>query len=258
MSNPLIKSLIEEDSFFSDHEMQAIDLTLVPKHVAIIPDGNRRWARQQGLSIEEGHRKGADTLMNIVKSGKELGIQVLTFYTFSTENWSRASEEVEALFWLIEHYLKEQCEEMVHHGIRLRTIGQVETMPEAMQEAIAWTKEATKGCSAVDMVLAINYGGRDEICRAVRQLADLCAKSCVQADEIDETMIAKFLDTSLWGDPDLVIRTSGEMRISNFLLWQASYAEFHKVDLLWPDFTPEKFLEAILHYQERERRMGGC
>lgn len=244
------------ESFFSAEQIKNLDPGLIPKHVAIIPDGNRRWAQKQEASPEHGHQQGADIIIDTVNAAKELGIQTITIYTFSTENWQRPQFEVDALMWIIETYLIEQRGKMVEEGIRLQTIGDLTPLSEDMKMTLQETKEMTAHCDNVDLILAINYGGRNEITRAVKRIAQDTEKGLLSEKEIDEEVIASYLDTSPWGDPELLIRTSGQMRISNFLIWQISYSELHVVDVLWPDFRPKHLYDAIMEYQKRERRLG--
>lgn len=247
----------EKSSRFHPSQLARLDKSRIPKHIAIIPDGNRRWAKKRLSSIQEGHREGADTLLNIVKSAKELGIQRITFYSFSTENWKRPPQEVMALMTLISTYLTEQCEDMVESGIKLETIGDLSALPPFLQETIHDTKTATEDCEEISLILALNYGSRDEICRAVRMMLEDYDRQCLKKEEINEKTISRYLDTHKWGDPELLIRTSGELRISNFLLWQISYSEIHVAPVLWPDFTPQHLIEAVVDYQGRQRRWGG-
>ncbi len=244
--------------FYTSEQLALIDPLRIPKHIAMIPDGNRRWAKRKHSSVEEGHRQGADNLMDIVKAAKEIGIEVLTFFTFSTENWSRPKGEVDVLMWLLQNYLFKQRAAMIENGIRFHTIGEISRLPVDLINIIDETKAATESCSKINLVLALNYGGRDEISRAVKKIAaDIEAKK-IKNDEITEEMISRYLDTHSWLDPDLLIRTSGELRVSNFLLWQISYAEIYIANALWPDFSPSHLLEAILDFQKRERRLGGA
>lgn len=247
----------EEKSRFHPSQLARLDRSRIPKHIAIIPDGNRRWAKQRLSTVYEGHREGADTLMEIVKAAKELGIEEITFYSFSTENWNRPPEEVMALMALMALYLTEQCEEMQQSGIKLETIGDVSALPSFLCEVIEQTKLATQECNKISLILALNYGSRNEICRAFQAMLNDYDQRSLKKEEINEKMISRYLDTNKWRDPDLLIRTSGELRVSNFLLWQISYAEIHVAPVLWPDFTPQHLIEAIIDFQGRERRWGG-
>jgi undecaprenyl diphosphate synthase len=249
--------LKEETKFFDQTESQKIDVQRLPKHIAIIPDGNRRWAKKQQSSVKTGHREGADNLMDIIKAGREIGVKTMTFYLFSTENWNRSKEEVDALMWLLPTYLVEQKQTMIDNGIRLHTIGDLSRLPPDVLKVVNETKEATANGNEINFVMALNYGSRDEITRAVRQIALDVSQGKLQVSQIDEALIASYLDTCLWPDPDLLIRTSAEFRVSNFLLWQISYSEVHIEDVLWPEFTPRHLLQAIIDFQGRDRRLGG-
>jgi undecaprenyl diphosphate synthase len=248
--------LQEKLRYFHSTQLARLDLTQIPRHVAIIPDGNRRWAKKRCSSAQEGHREGADILMDIVKAAKELHIKAITFYVFSTENWDRPKEEVNALMALFASYLQQQCEEMILNGIKLETIGESNRLPGFLNHIIEESKKATLHCDKIRLILALNYGARNEICRAVRSIIDEYDRHSIKKEDINEDLISKHLDTANWGDPDLLIRTSGEFRISNFLLWQLSYTEIHVAPVLWPDFTSQHLLEAIIDYQRRERRWG--
>lgn len=237
-------------------ELSKLDPSRIPHHIAIIADGNRRWAKSNGTAPSEGHRKGGDTIIDIVKAGKDWGIKVMTLFLFSTENWSRPPEEISALMWLLQCYLIEQQDTMVESNIRFHTIGNIAKLPPVVVETIEETKSITKKCDGIDLVFALNYGGRDDICRAALALADDIATSRIQRESVTEAMFSKYLDTAQWRDPDLLIRTSGELRVSNFLLWQISYSEIYKCDALWPDFKPEHLFKAVLDFQKRERRLG--
>lgn len=247
--------LKEEIRFFNQTDKAKIDVERLPKHIAIIPDGNRRWAKKQQSSVKTGHREGADNLMDIIKAGRELGVKTMTFYLFSTENWNRSKEEVDALMWLLPTYLVEQKQTMIDHGIRLETIGDISRLPNDVLQVVNETKKATADCTQINFVMALNYGSRDEITRAVRNIVEDAKKGDLKT--IDESTITAYLDTKKWPDPDLLIRTSAEFRVSNFLLWQISYAEVHIEDVLWPDFTPHHLLQAIISFQGRDRRLGG-
>lgn len=243
-------------TYFLPSQIKRLSALPVPKHIAIIPDGNRRWAKKHVSSVHEGHKKGCDALTDIVKAAKEIGVKTITFYSFSTENWNRSFEEVIALMTLYAQYIIGEKEEMVRCGIRLDTIGVPSALPSFLQAAIAETKEATKECEDITLVLALNYGSRSEIARAFQKMLLDVQQGALSIAEVDEERVSHYLDTSPWGDPDLLIRTSGEFRLSNFLLWQISYAEIYVCDLLWPDFTPNHLLEAVVEFQNRERRWG--
>lgn len=244
-------------SYFSPLHLSPLDKERIPNHVAFIPDGNRRWAKERSESNEKGHEVGVNTLLEIVKAAKELGIRALTFYLFSTENWNRSKEEIAALMWLLEAFLRDQCEEMKANGVKLKTIGFLVDLPNEVQLALSETKQATNHCQDIEMILALNYGGRDDLRRAFLRILEDYQSNHLKKEEITESLISSYLDTASWQDPDLLIRTSGEMRISNFLLWQLSYTEIYIADVLWPNFTPQHLLEAIIDFQKRERRLGG-
>lgn len=231
-------------------------LKLVPKHVAIIMDGNRRWAKKHGVSTTIGHWKGAEALMNIVHAASNLGVEVLTVYAFSTENWNRSEEEVEGVMQLFKMYLSGQCERMVREGVRLQAIGDLKKLPADVMKVLEETKAATAGGKRIDLVLALNYGARDDIRRAVSTVVTDCLEGRLAKEAITEKVLASYLDTAQWQDPELLIRTSGEVRLSNFLLWQISYSEIYISDVLWPDFNEQHLLQALLEYQRRERRSG--
>ncbi len=252
-----ILPFVEKKSRFLPSQLAQLDFTRIPKHIAIIPDGNRRWAKKRLSSIQEGHREGADTLMETVKAAKELGIKEITFYSFSTENWNRTEEEIMALMILFTNYIREQKDEMIESGIKLETIGDSSQLPFFLLDAIFETKNATSHCDKIKLILALNYGSRNEICRAVQSMMKDFSLGKLKEEDVDERMISRYLDTHSWRDPDLLIRTSGELRVSNFLLWQISYAEIHMAPVLWPDFTSQHLIDAIIDFQSRERRWGG-
>jgi len=242
---------------YTQQQLQEFDSESVPNHIAIIPDGNRRWAEILRQTVEAGHRRGADKFTEVVEAAKELGVKVVTFYTFSTENWSRPKNEVDILMTLIGWYAMAERESMIRNGVRLHTIGDLTILPKTVVDALEETKRATASCEGVDMVLAVNYGARDEICRAVQTMLDDYEKDRLKKEDVTEGTLARYLDTRRWKDPELLIRTSGEMRVSNFLLWQISYAEIYVEEVMWPDFTPQHLLDALIEYQKRKRRLGG-
>jgi undecaprenyl diphosphate synthase len=244
-------------SYYSPEQLANLDPQNIPRHIAIIPDGNRRWARKQGLFSYSGHRRGADILIDIVRAAKQLGVRVITFYLFSTENWARHPEEIEILMKLIREMLIRERQTMLDNGVRACSIGDLSLMPLSVREIVEETKIVTAGCSDIDMIMALNYGSRDEICRATRKIVNDCQAGKIRAEEIDIPLFSRYLDTAPWRDPDLWIRTSGELRLSNYLLWQSAYAEIHISDRLWPDFNSEDLYSAIKEFQERDRRLGG-
>lgn len=229
----------------------------VPRHVAIIPDGNRRWAKKQSLKdLMRGHWAGASNLTKIVEAASDMGIKVLTVYSFSTENWQRPKIETNTLFNIFERYLRENRPKMVSEGVRFHTIGDLSPFPDKLKKEIATSREQTANGTTLDLVLAMNYGARDEIKRAMISMGRAVQKGELDPRKICEKMIASHLDTHPFGDPDLLIRTSGELRVSNFLLWQLAYTEMYVTDVLWPDFTSRDLLDAVLDFQKRNRRLG--
>jgi undecaprenyl diphosphate synthase len=228
-----------------------------PQHVAIIMDGNGRWAKARGLPRVAGHRRGADAVRRVVRGAGELGIPVLTLFAFSTENWARPAEEVNDLMGLLRHYLRSELEELHRNGARLRVIGNRAGLAPDIVRDIERAEAMTHANSHIDVNICVNYGARDEILRAARRLAEQVAAGELAADGIDEVRFERELLTSGVPDPDLLIRTSGEQRISNFLLWQCAYAELIFVDTLWPDFGKEHLELAMAEFRRRERRYGG-
>lgn len=234
-----------------------VDRTRLPRHVAIIMDGNGRWATRRGLPRLAGHRVGADRAEDIVRAASEMGIEVVTLYVFSTENWKRPSDEVNGLMDLFVEMFEKKLGPLVDFGARIRVIGAREGLPEAVMHAVTRVEEATRENSGVLVNLAINYGGRDEIVRAARRMAEDVTKGELGLGDIDDRALEARLHTAGVPDPDLLIRTGGEMRISNFLLWQVAYTELYVTPVLWPDFTRRELVRAIQEYQRRVRRFGG-
>ncbi len=228
----------------------------VPRAVAIIMDGNGRWARARGKPRREGHRAGAESIRRAVEACGDWGIECLILYAFSTENWSRPPDEVAALMDLLERYLKKQTKTLMKHNIRLQAIGDVSRLPAHAHKALDDSIETLSRNTGPTLALALNYGARDEIVRAARELARAVAAGEIDPEALDETAFGARLDTAGLPDPDLLIRTAGEMRISNFLLWQISYAEFYVTDVCWPDFDRATFGAAIATYQARTRKYG--
>ena len=228
----------------------------IPRHVAIIMDGNGRWAELRGLERHEGHAAGIEPVRTSARAAIRHGVDYLTLYTFSTENWGRPAEEVDALMELFCQCVIHETPSMQKEGIRIRMIGDRSRFSAKVQEHLARAEELTAGCDRLTLILALNYSSRDEIARAVRTLAGQVRKGELAPEQIDEQRIAATLDTASYPDPDLVVRTSGECRLSNFLLWQASYAELYFPPVLWPDFTEEEFDRAIEEYARRDRRFG--
>ncbi len=234
-----------------------IPLKLVPRHVAIIPDGNRRWAARLQQDAPFGHQKGCDIILDIVEAASDIDIEYMTLYIFSTENWKRSKMEIDALMGLLKLYLQRETPRMIEKGVKLNTIGVLDPLPEDVKQTIKESKEKTAHCSKIHLILALNYGGRSEICRSFSKICSKIEKGTLKKEDVTEETVSRHLDTSRWPDPDLLIRTSGEMRISNYLLWQLSYSEFYYTETLWPDFTPDRFYAAIDDYKQRERRLGG-
>ncbi|KIH76593.1 Undecaprenyl pyrophosphate synthetase [Geoalkalibacter ferrihydriticus] len=228
----------------------------LPRHLAIIMDGNGRWARQRGLPRILGHQQGVDVVRGIVEECSKLGISWLTLYAFSSENWGRPEEEVEALMGLLVNYLRNELDTMLKHGIRLNVIGDIGRMPLAVAKMLQESMERTREQKGMVLTLALSYGARDEITRAVRKIAAAAASGEITADRVSEQMVGDYLDTAGLPDPDLLIRTSGEMRISNFLLWQLAYTELYFTEALWPDFKSDHLRQALHEYNRRERRFG--
>lgn len=228
----------------------------IPRHVAIIMDGNGRWAKERGRPRIEGHRAGAESVTEVLKGCIEQGVEYLTLYAFSSENWSRPETEVSALMTLLNHFLKAKLKDLDRQNIRLLTIGQLDRLPAKTRALIERTEAHTANHTAMTLVLALSYGGREEIVAAARSLASDAAAGKINPADIDGELFASRLQTAGIPDPDLLIRTSGEMRISNFLLWQISYAEIVIVKKFWPDFGQSDLAEAIEEYQRRHRRFG--
>jgi undecaprenyl diphosphate synthase len=237
--------------------LEAIRQQPLPQHVAIIMDGNGRWAGLRGLPRVAGHREGVRAARNTVRTAGRLGIGYLTLYAFSSENWNRPAAEVSFLMRLLESSVEEELPELLDNNVRLRTLGEVETLDQGVRRSVERAIRATEGNTGLTLQIALNYGGRRELVRAVRTLADAVARGAVAPDAIDEASIAGALDTAGVPDPDLMIRTSGEYRLSNFLLWQVAYTELLVLPILWPDFSPRDFYGAVAEYQRRTRRFGG-
>lgn len=243
--------------FQKENKTFEIDMANIPKHIAIIMDGNGRWAKKRVLPSKAGHKAGAEALEKIITDCQQLGVQHLTVYAFSTENWKRSQEEVDAIMDLLRQYLKGYFKRFLKDNIRLHVIGYKERLAQDIQESIAEIETLSKDKDGLCVHIALNYGGRDELCRAMKKAAKDVENGNLKADAITEDVIASYLDTADVPDPELVIRTSGEERISNFLLWQIAYSEFYFTDVLWPDFDRKMLEEAIYYYQNRERRFGG-
>ena len=228
----------------------------IPQHVAIIMDGNGRWAKQRGKERTEGHIAGVESIRATIRAARNHGVKYVTFYAFSTENWGRPSAEVDALMELMCYSVISETPELVKQGVRVRTIGDRSRFSEKVQQHLAKIEQETAAGDQLTMILALNYSSRDELRRAMQQMAAAVKEGTINPDEINEQRIASMLDTAAYPDPDLVIRTSGEQRLSNFLLWQSAYAEFYVPEVLWPDFGEEEFARALEVYAGRDRRFG--
>ena len=229
----------------------------VPQHVAIILDGNGRWAKAKGMPRNYGHAQGSKNVERICEEAWRMGIKYLTVYAFSTENWNRPEDEVAALMKLLRNYMKTCLKTAAKNDMKIRVIGDITRLDEDIRSRIIELEEATKNNGGLNFQIAINYGSRDEIIRAVKKLAGDCVNGTVDPEQIDEKMFEHYLDTHDIPDPDLLIRTSGELRLSNYLLWQLAYTEFYFTDVPWPDFTKEELKKAIEQYNARDRRYGG-
>jgi undecaprenyl diphosphate synthase len=228
----------------------------LPSHIAIIMDGNGRWAKKRLMNRIKGHEKGADAVRMVVRTAREIGIRFLTLFAFSTENWQRPKTEVMALMELLKRFLRSETEEMMENGIQLNSIGQIERLPEDVLSVLTETMDKTKYNTGMTLNLALSYGGRAELVRMAQKLAKDALSGGIEPESITSETIADNLYTSGMRDPDLLIRTGGEMRVSNFLLWQIAYAEIIVSETLWPDFSREEFIQCIIDYQGRERRFG--
>ncbi len=235
---------------------QSIDKNNIPQHVAIIMDGNGRWAKQQGEDRIFGHHEGVNSVREIVEACGEIGVKYLTLYAFSTENWNRPKDEVDALMELLVATISMETPNLNKKGVRLQAIGDIKSLPESCQAELQESIDITANNSTVTLILALSYSSKWEITHSVKEIAKQIEEGKLKASEITSKHIEKHLNTSKYPDPELMIRTSGEHRISNFLLWQLAYAEFYFTDTLWPDFRKDDFFKAILSYQNRERRFG--
>ncbi|QST01616.1 isoprenyl transferase [Pontibacillus sp. ALD_SL1] len=234
-----------------------LDRTNIPRHVAIIMDGNGRWAKKRGLPRVAGHKEGMDVVKKIVRRATDLNVGVLTLYAFSTENWKRPKNEVEFIMKLPDEFLNTYLPELMENNVRVETIGHIDKLPPHTKKAVENAKKQTEGNTGLILNFALNYGGRDEIVQAVRQVTQQVIDEKEHPSTISEEMIASHLYTHQLPDPDLLIRTSGEQRLSNYLLWQLAYAEFWFTEVLWPDFDEGQFEKALHDYQQRKRRYGG-
>ncbi len=235
---------------------KGLDMSRLPRHVAIIMDGNGRWARLKGRSRIEGHRRGRTSVRAVVDVSRSLGIPYLSLYAFSTENWQRPRAEVGALMGLLEHYLCDERERMMKNEVRLLAIGDRDRLHRSVRKVLDQTIEMTKDNAKITVTLALSYSGRHDIVKMVRGIAKKVREGSCQPEDIDETMISAYTETGTIPDPDLLIRTSGEMRISNFFLWQIPYTELYVTPTLWPDFRQQQYIQALIEFQRRQRRFG--
>ena len=231
-----------------------MEQTVLPRHIGVIMDGNGRWAKKRGLPRSAGHSAGANVFRGICRYANSIGIEYMTFYTFSTENWKRPQSEVDALMKLLRKYMVDSLERTAKNNMRVRVIGDKTGLSEDIQKSIADVETASAGNTGLNFTIAINYGSRDEMIRAMKKML---ADGHTNPDEMSEALFEHYLDTAGMPDPDLVIRTSGEQRVSNFLLWQMAYSEFYFTPVLWPDYNKETMIEAIRAYSKRDRRFGG-
>lgn len=248
--------LFTKKNTISKVEEKQLDMSNIPEHIAIIMDGNGRWAKERNMPRTYGHKAGVETIREIVKESSKLGVKYLTLYAFSTENWARPKEEVDTLMKLLVQYLRNEFEELNKNNVIINSIGDISKLPKVCYDELNKAYEKTKNNTGLTLNLALNYGGRVEIVNSVKEIAKLVEENKIKVDDIDEKMIEKYLYTSGMPDPDIIIRPSGEQRLSNFLLWQCAYSEFWYSDVKWPDFTKENLLEAIFDYQNRDRRFG--
>lgn len=238
-------------------ERPQVDLSALPRHVAIIMDGNGRWAQRRGMPRKAGHAAGAETFRTIATFAKELGLEYLTVYAFSTENWKRPEDEVSAIMGLLEKYLHEAIETMARDKVKMAFFGDLTPLSPKLLALCRETEEISKGYDGCQVNICLNYGGRDELLRAAKAYAADCLEGKADANHLTEEAFGRYLFSAGIPDPDLIIRPSGEVRISNFLLWQSAYSEFYFTDVLWPDFTKDDLLRALADYQRRSRRYGG-
>ena len=236
--------------------MIELDHSRLPRHVAVIMDGNGRWAEQRGLSRLYGHRVGKDSVRAIVESSRKLGIKYLSLFAFSSENWNRPPREVDGLMTLLRKYLASELGKMMRHGIRLLAVGSLRKLPPAVREALRSSIAATRNNTGMTVILAVSYGGREDIARAARAIARSVERGKLAPGQITEETVSEHLGTKGVPDPDLLIRTSGEMRISNFFLWQLAYTEMYVTETLWPDFREREYFQALAFFQQRQRRFG--
>jgi undecaprenyl diphosphate synthase len=257
MSREDLLAVMPQDSVEEKQLLDGIDFARLPRHVAVIMDGNGRWAKKRMMPRIEGHRAGIASVRETVETSARLGLQVLTLYAFSVENWKRPELEISGLMLLLKHYLRSELDTMLKNDIRFGVIGRPEALPADVQDELMRATERTRHSRGLLFQLALNYGGRTELADGVRRLAADVKANGLDPAAIDEATLARYLYTAGQPDPDLLIRTSGELRVSNFLLWQIAYSEIWVTDVLWPDFRRRHLLQAVVDYQRRERRYGG-
>lgn len=236
--------------------LEQIDKNRVPKHIAIIMDGNGRWAKQRGLDRSAGHKAGIDALHRVLEAAEKAGVKYVTAYTFSTENWNRPQEEVDAIMNLVIYGVRLETPELIARGARLITIGDLSSLPQASRESLEWCMQQTAHCDKVTLILALNYSSRWELTKMAQDLARKAVNGEIRPEDIDSDMVSSHLTTADFPDPDLLIRTGGEQRISNYLLWQISYSELYFCDTYWPEYGADDLYTAIIEFQNRERRFG--
>ncbi len=237
-------------------DTSGLDLARLPRHVAVIMDGNGRWAQRRGLSRIEGHRRGKDSVRAVVELARRLGIPYLSLFAFSTENWQRPRREVDALMRLLLRYLRTEVKKLMKNAVRVLAIGDMSRLPEPVRRELERVIDLTRDNTRLTVGLCVSYGGREDIVEATRRIAREVQAGRLAPEAIDQATVASRLGTASFPDPDLLIRTSGEMRISNFFLWQLAYTELYVTETLWPDFREAEFIRALVHYQQRERRFG--
>lgn len=237
-------------------KLELLDMTRLPEHVAIIMDGNGRWARRRAMERSDGHAEGVNSVNRITRFSSDLGIKYLTLYAFSTENWNRPQPEVETLMHLIGWTIRKETPDLVKNNVKIHLLGGIERLPEDVRISLEEGRKATENCTGLNLSLCLNYSSRWELTRAVKELASRALSGEISLEDIDEQSVSSVLSTAGFPDPDLLIRTGGEYRISNFLLWQIAYSELYFTPVLWPDFDNETYLDALIDFQSRERRFG--
>ncbi|MEZ3531527.1 MAG: isoprenyl transferase [Muribaculaceae bacterium] len=239
-----------------EKKISSLDKSRMPVHVAMIMDGNGRWAKQQGFARSDGHTEGISTVHRVTKMSSDLGIKYLTLYAFSTENWNRPSDEVATLMYLIGWAIERELPELLSNNVRIHLLGDIERIPEEPRQKLFYARDSSAHCTGMQLNICLSYSSRWEITDAARKLAKLAAEGKIEPDSITEEMVADNLTTTGMPDPDLLIRTGGEERVSNYLLWQIAYSELYFTPVLWPDFSNEEYVDAIIDFQNRERRFG--